>query len=85
LKKTKLANNKIGMAKIDDIKKIREMTGASIDAIKMALEEAEGQIEKALEVLKKRGAAVAQKSPVDKPEKGSFFPMFTPMVKSEFS
>jgi len=49
------------MAKIDDVKKIREITGVPVGAIKEALEEAEGQIEKALEVLKKRGAAVAEK------------------------
>jgi len=43
---------------INDLKKIREMTGVSVDAIKMALEEADGKIEQALELLKKRGVAV---------------------------
>ncbi|OGD30841.1 elongation factor Ts [Candidatus Azambacteria bacterium RIFCSPHIGHO2_01_FULL_44_55] len=46
---------------INDLKKIREMTGVSVDAIKMALEEADGKIEQALELLKKRGVAVAAK------------------------
>ncbi len=51
------------MAKIniDDLKKIREMTGVSVDAISKALEEADGKIEQALELLKKRGVAVAAK------------------------
>lgn len=35
------------------------MTGASVDAIRKALEEADGEIEKALELLKDRGAIVA--------------------------
>jgi len=47
------------MTKIDDLKKIRNMTGASVDAIRKALEEADGEIEKALELLKDRGAIVA--------------------------
>lgn len=37
------------------------MTGASVDAIRKALEEADGEIEKALELLKDRGAKVAAK------------------------
>lgn len=49
------------MVKIDDLKKIRNMTGASVDAIRKALEEADGEIEKALELLKDRGAKVAAK------------------------
>ncbi|OIO50184.1 MAG: elongation factor Ts [Parcubacteria group bacterium CG1_02_44_65] len=49
------------MAKIDDLKKIRNMTGASVDAIRKALEEADGEIERALKLLKDRGAMVAAK------------------------
>lgn len=49
------------MIKIEDLKKIREMTGVSVDAIKKALEEADGKIEQALKFLKERGAAVAAK------------------------
>ena len=37
------------------------MTGASVDAIRKALEEADGEIEKALELLKNRGAITAAK------------------------
>ena len=49
------------MAKIDDLKKIRNMTGASVDAIRQALEEANGEIERALKLLEDRGAMVAAK------------------------
>lgn len=43
------------------IKKIREKTGAGIVAIKQALDEAKGNEEKALEILKKQGHAKALK------------------------
>lgn len=49
------------MAKIDDLKKIRATTGASVDAIRKALEEADGEVERALKLLKDRGALVAAK------------------------
>ncbi len=46
---------------INDIKKIREITGISVEAVREALENAGGKIEEALEILKKRGIAVAAK------------------------
>ena len=51
------------MAKINigDIKKIREITGISIEAVREALENAGGKIEEALKMLKNRGIAVAAK------------------------
>ncbi|MDO8676730.1 MAG: translation elongation factor Ts [Candidatus Azambacteria bacterium] len=49
------------MANIEDLKKIRQMTGVSIDAIKKALEEADGKIDQALKFLKERGISVAAK------------------------
>ena len=51
------------MAKINigDIKKIREITGISIEAAREALENAGGKIEEALKMLKNRGIAVAAK------------------------
>ena len=49
------------MAKIDDLKKIRSVTGASVDAIHKALDEADGEIERALKLLKDRGMAAASK------------------------
>lgn len=49
------------MVKIDDLKKIRNLTGASVDAISKALKKADGEVAKALELLKDRGAIVAAK------------------------
>lgn len=46
---------------INDIKKIREITGISVEAVREALENAGGKIEEALEMLKKRGIAMASK------------------------
>lgn len=40
---------------VEDIKKLREQTGAGIADCREALEEAEGNIEKAKDVLKKKG------------------------------
>lgn len=49
------------MVNINDIKKIREITGISIEAVREALEKAGGKIEEALQMLKKRGIEVAAK------------------------
>ncbi len=49
------------MVKIEDLKKIRAMTGVSVDAVRKALEEAGGEIDKALKLLQERGAKVAAK------------------------
>lgn len=46
---------------IDIIKKIREQTGLSVSDIKRALDEAGGQEEKALELLRNRGHQIAEK------------------------
>ncbi len=46
---------------INDIKKIREITGISVEAVREALQNAGGKIEDALDLLKKRGVAVAAK------------------------
>jgi elongation factor Ts len=45
----------------DQVKKLRERTGAGMMDCKKALEEAAGDMEKAIEVLRKKGAAVASK------------------------
>jgi len=45
----------------DDIKTLREETGVSVMDVKKALEEANGDAEKAREILKARGASVAAK------------------------
>jgi len=44
---------------MDDIKKLRDMTGVSTMACKKALEEASSDLEKAVELLRKRGEAKA--------------------------
>ncbi|MDD5696785.1 MAG: translation elongation factor Ts [Candidatus Pacebacteria bacterium] len=49
------------MVDIELIKKLREETGISLADCRKALEESQGDIEKAKEILRKRGEAVAQK------------------------
>jgi len=46
---------------VDQVKKLRERTGSGMMDCKKALEEAAGDMEKAIEVLRKRGAAIASK------------------------
>ncbi|MDD7317626.1 MAG: translation elongation factor Ts [Prevotella sp.] len=46
---------------IDDIKKLRAMTGAGLADVKKALSEAEGNFDKAKELLRERGLAIAAK------------------------
>ncbi len=49
------------MVKIDDLKKIREITGASVDTIRKALEETDGGVEQAMALIRSRGEAIAAK------------------------
>lgn len=49
------------MSSIEDVKKLREMTGAGFGSAKEALEEAGGDMDKAVEVLRKKGLASASK------------------------
>lgn len=46
---------------IDDIKKLRNMTGAGLGDCKKALTEANGDIERAVELVRERGLAIATK------------------------
>ncbi len=46
---------------IEDIKKLRTMTGAGLADVKKALTEAEGDFDKAKEILRERGLAIAAK------------------------
>ena len=46
---------------IEDIKKLRAMTGAGLADVKKALTEAEGDFEKAKELIRERGLAIAAK------------------------
>lgn len=47
--------------KIGDIKKLREETGAGVADVRAALEEADGDLKKAREILKKKGLDKASK------------------------
>jgi elongation factor Ts len=60
------------MAKItaEMVKKLREMTGAGMLECKKALQEAEGDIEKAKEILRKRGLAKAAKKAARETKEG---------------
>ena len=51
------------MAKVDMalIQKLRDITGLGMMDCKKALEEADGDVEKAVELLRKKGAAIASK------------------------
>lgn len=49
------------MASTDDVKKLRDMTGISVMQCKVALEEAGGDVDKALLILQKKGSAIAAK------------------------
>ena len=49
------------MASIEDIKKIRELTGAGVTDVKEALDTAGGDTKKALKILKERGVDIAAK------------------------
>lgn len=49
------------MASTEDVKKLRDTTGVSIMQCKQALDEAAGDSEKALLILRKRGAGIAAK------------------------
>ncbi|MDO4195266.1 MAG: translation elongation factor Ts, partial [Prevotellaceae bacterium] len=46
---------------MEDIKKLRAMTGAGLSDVKKALTEADGDMEKAKELLRERGLAIAAK------------------------
>jgi elongation factor Ts len=47
------------MIKASDVKKLRDQTGAPMMKVKEALQEAQGNIDKAVEVLRKKGAEIA--------------------------
>ena len=46
---------------MEQVKKLREMTGAGVMDCKKALTESNGDVEKAIEILRKKGIASAQK------------------------
>lgn len=58
---------------IEDIKKLRELTGAGVMDARKALEESNGDIEKAKEYLKNKGVERAQKKADREIKAGSIF------------
>ena len=61
------------MLNIEDIKNLREETEMSIMEVRSALEETKGDKIKALEILKKRGAQVAEKKAERETKQGAIF------------
>ncbi len=55
---------------IQDIKKLRTLTGAGMMDVKKALEEAQGDFDKAIELIRKRGQAIAAKRSDREAEEG---------------
>ena len=53
----------------DLVKKLREKTNAPMMDCKKALEESNGDMEIAIDILRKRGQVVALKKPVDAPKR----------------
>ena len=51
---------------VDDIKKLRELTGIGLTDAKKALIEAEGDFDKALEEMRKKGLTKAEKKVIVK-------------------
>ena len=54
------------MISAKDVKKLRDMTGAGMMDCKKALTETEGDVDKALELLRKKGAATLVQSEENK-------------------
>ncbi len=59
--------------KVDDIKKLRDQTGAGIADCREALEECEGDEKKAVEILRKKGLEKAAKKTSREVKAGSVF------------
>lgn len=69
------------MSDITKIKQLREETNVSYIMCQKALEEAKGDLDKARDILKKKGAEVAEKKRTAKPRKVLFSPMSTTIKK----
>lgn len=61
------------MISVDLIKKLREKTGAGIADCRMALEETNGNLDKAVDVLKKKGLEKADKKSARETHQGRVF------------
>ena len=69
---------------VDDIKKLRELTGVGLTDAKKALVEAEGDFDKALEAMRKKGLTKAEKKGDREAREGLIEVMFT-LVESVLS
>ncbi len=58
---------------LDQIKELRELTGVSTTVCKKALEESAGDINKAVEILRKKGATSERVQKTDMPKQGVVF------------
>ena len=67
---------------VEDIKKLREETGAGMMDCKKALEEAQGDFEEAKELVRQRGLAKAEKKSDRATSEGYMPAMFTLPTKS---
>ena len=63
------------------VKELREVSGAGMMDCKRALEQADGNLEKAMEVLRKTGIAKAQKKAGRSASDGLIFPYIHPGAK----
>ena len=69
------------MSNANSVKELRELSGAGMMDCKRALEEADGNLEKAMEVLRKTGIAKAQKKAGRSASDGLIFPYIHPGSK----
>jgi len=69
------------MSNANSVKELRELSGAGMMDCKRALEEADGNLEKAMEVLRKTGIAKAQKKSGRSASDGLIFPYIHPGSK----
>ena len=69
------------MSNAQSVKELRELSGAGMMDCKRALEEADGNLEKAMEVLRKTGIAKAQKKAGRSASDGLIFPYIHPGSK----
>ncbi len=69
------------MASLEQIQKLREQTAASMSDVKKALDEASGDENKALEILKERGKVIAEKKSARDASDGLIFSYVHPNGK----
>jgi translation elongation factor EF-Ts len=67
------------------VKELRGKTGAGILDCQKALQDTGSDIEKAIDLLRQKGLAAAQKNPAEKPKKDSSLRISMPDQKSVYS